>query len=183
MRKSLDRLYAVSGGIAALSLVVIMLIVFGQVVLNIVGFVQQKITGESHDWLIPSYAAFSGYALGFATFLSLGLGVRRASHIRVTLIEGNLHPKVRRWTLTVVSFLGVLMGGLFSWSLGQLSYESWLWGDTASGLIRLPLWIPQAVLAVGAVVFWIATIDTFIEMLRDKQSSALRVSDPAEEGM
>ncbi|WP_269901759.1 TRAP transporter small permease [Paenalcaligenes faecalis] len=183
MRKSLDKLYAVSGAIAALSLVLIVIIVFGQVVLNFIDFIAQKVVGKSYGLLIPSYASFSGYALGFATFLSLGLGIRRAAHIRVTLIEGTLNPRVRRWTLTIVALLGVLMGGLFSWSLGQLSYESWLWGDTATGLIRVPLWIPQSVLTIGSIIFWIATIDTFIEMLRDQQSSALRAVDPVEEGM
>lgn len=183
MRNSLDKLYRISGALAALSLFMIMAIVFGQVVLNIIDFVAQKTAGKSFGFLIPSYASFSGYALGFATFLSLGFGVRKAAHIRVTLVESTLNPKARRWTLTLVSLIGVVMGAMFSWSLGQLTYDSWMWGDTASGLIRVPLWIPQSVLTVGAIIFWIATIDTFIEMLRYQQSPALRATSPIEEGM
>lgn len=183
MRKSLDMLYRVSGFFAAFSLFAIMLIVFGQVVLNILDFVSLRLFNKSYGFLIPSYASFSGYALGFATFLALGLGFRHSAHIRVTLVESMLHPLARRWSLTVVALLGVGIGVLFTWALGQQSYQSWLWGDTASGLVRVPIWAPQSVLALGALVFTIAALDTLVEMLRDGHSSALRVSDPTKEGM
>lgn len=181
MRNSLDQLYRFSGGLAAFSLVMIMVIVFGQVLLNVIDFIALKLFNKSYGFLIPSYALFSGYALGFATFLSLGLGLRKAAHIRVTLVESTLSPTLRRYNLTLVAFLGVLMGLLFTYSLGQLSYDSWRWGDTASGLIRVPLWIPQSGLALGSLIFSIAALDTFIEMLRLGQSPALHVTDPLKE--
>lgn len=181
MRNSLDQLYRFSGFLAAVSLLAIMVIVFGQVVLNIIDFVSLKFFNKSYGLLIPSYASFSGYALGFTTFLALGIGFRHAAHIRVTLVESMLTPFAQRWTLTLVSLLGVLMGGLFTWGLGQVSYESWLWGDTASGLVRVPIWIPQSVLTLGALIFTIASLDTLIEMLRDGYSPALRVMDPTKE--
>lgn len=183
MRKSLDGLYRFSGFLAAGSLLAIMVIVFAQVALNVLDFFSLKLLNKSYGFLIPSYASFSGYALGFSTFLALGVGFRRAAHIRVTLIESMLKPSAQRWTLTLVALLGVLMGCLFTWGLGQVTYESWLWGDTASGLIRVPIWIPQSVLTVGALIFTIASLDTLVEMLRDGYSSALRVVEPAEEEM
>lgn len=183
MRKNLDRLYKFSGFLAAVSLLAIMAIVFAQVVLNILDFISIKLLNKSYGFLIPSYASFSGYALGFSTFLALGLGFRHAAHIRVTLVESMLKPAAQRWTLSLVALLGVLMGCLFTWGLGQVSYESWLWGDTASGLIRVPIWIPQSVLTVGALIFTIAALDTLIEMLRDGHSSALKVIEPTKEQM
>lgn len=183
MRKSLDRLYAVSGAVAAFSLCMIMLIVFGQVVLNTIDFIALHTVGKSMGLLIPSYAQFSGYALGFTTFLSLGLGFRKAAHIRVTLIEAALNPKARRVSLTVVAVLGVALAGLISYSLVELAWQSWQWGDTASGLVRVPLWVPQSVMALGAVIFLIAAIDTLVDMVRYKQSTALRGIDPVEEAM
>lgn len=183
MRKSLDRLYELSGAVAALSLFMIMLIVFGQVMLNTIDFIALHLIGKSYGFLIPSYAQFSGYALGFTTFLSLGLGFRKAAHIRVTLIETALKPAARRYTLTVVAFVGALLGALISYSLVDLAWQSWMWGDTATGLVRLPLWIPQSVLALGAIIFFISALDTLVDMLRYKQSAALRAIDPIEEVM
>lgn len=183
MRKSLNMLYGLTGAIAAFSMFMIVLLVFGQVVLNTIDFLALHVFGKNFGLLIPSYAQFSGYALGFTTFLSLAYGFRKAAHIRVTLVEAALNPKARKLSLTLVAAVGVMLAGLISFSLIELAWQSWMWGDTASGLVRLPLWIPQSVLAFGAVVFFIAAIDTLVDMLRYKQSEALRAIDPVEEAM
>ncbi|MDP4360896.1 hypothetical protein QR510_30150, partial [Escherichia coli] len=81
-----------------LSLLMIMVVVFGQVMLNTIDFVALSLFGKSYGFLIPSYALFSGYALGFATFLSLGLGLRRTVHIRVTLVENTFSLRGRRYS-------------------------------------------------------------------------------------
>lgn len=183
MRIFLDTVYRISGGLAAISLVGITIIVFGQVVLNIIDYVSLMLFDTSYSLLIPSYALLSGYALAFATFLSLGLGFRRAAHIRVTLIESRLPPPARRSTLTIIAIIGVLIGILFTYSLGQLAYQSFQWGDRASGLLRIPLWIPQAVLCFGTLMFLIAALDTLVELLRCGDSEAMRIDSPAEESL
>ncbi|MGB6103324.1 MAG: TRAP transporter small permease [Pusillimonas sp.] len=183
MRNVLDGLYRVSGGFAALSLAGIAVIVFGQVVFNIIDYLALTFFNTSFGLLIPSYALLSGYALGFATFMSLGLGMRKAAHIRVTLVETRLPQPAQRFTLTLVALTGVLMAALFTYSLGELAYQSLMWGDRASGLLRVPLWIPQSVLCLGAAVFLVAAIDTLIEVLRQGHSDALRPDSPAEESL
>lgn len=172
MRKFLDGLYRFSGALAALSLVCIMLIVLGQVLLNIIDYIALNVFNTSFGLLIPSYSLFSGYALGFATFLALGLGIRRAAHIRVTLLESRLHGASRRVNLTLVSLIGVLISGLFVFSLAELAMQSYEWGDRASGLVRVPLWIPQTVLLAGSVVFFVATLHTLFDMLVAGKSPA-----------
>jgi hypothetical protein len=48
--------------------------------------------------------------------------------------------------------------------LGNFVYESWLFGDRGQGLLPLPLWIPQAPVALGALVLSIALIDEWIRV-------------------
>jgi len=179
MKQALELLYRFSGGLAACSLLAIALIVFTQVVFNLIDFiVGWLVGGGSLGLLIPSYAQFAGYALGFATFLSLGLGFRRAAHIRVTLIESRLPKALRRSTLILVSATGMAIAGLMAWSFGHLAWESWQWGDRASGLIRTPLWVPQVVMLFGIAVFFISSLHTFAEMILTGRSDAL-VEDAA----
>ncbi|KAA0891206.1 TRAP transporter small permease [Pusillimonas sp. ANT_WB101] len=173
MRKTLDSLYMVSGGLAAASVVCIAVLVFGQVVFNIIDFVSLRLFERSFGLLIPSYAVLAGYALAFATFLSLALGLRKAVHIRVTLLESRLPTPVRRVTLILVATLGVVLGGMFTYSLAILTYQSYQWGDQGVGLLKIPLWIPQTVILVGVIVFLIAAIDTLIDICRDGTSTAL----------
>lgn len=178
MKHALELLYRLSGGLAACSLLAIALIVFTQVAFNLIDFVASWLFGTSLGLLIPSYAQLAGYALGFSTFLSLGLGFRQAAHIRVTLIEGRLPKALQRTTLTLVSAAGSIIAGFIAWSFAHLTWESWLWGDRASGLVRTPIWIPQAVMLFGILVFFIATLHTFFEMLYAGRSDAL-VQDTA----
>ena len=181
MRKYLDLLYRVSGGLAAASLVAITVLVALQVLFNVIDYVAIRLFGVSFGLLIPSYAALAGYALAFATFLSLGLGLRRAVHIRVTLLESQLPKPVRRLTLIVVALLGVVMGGIFVYSLAITTYQSYVWGDQGTGMLSVPLWIPKFVMCIGVLVFFIAALDTFIEICRLGKSPALREIDPTED--
>lgn len=182
MRRALDRLYSVSGGLAAVSLASICVLVFGQVALNMLDHAATRLLGRSFGLLIPSYASLAGYALAFATFLSLGFGLRRAVHIRITLLESRLPRLARRSTLTLVALLGVVLAAILAWSFATLAWQSYTWGDRDTGLLRIPLWIPQTVLLIGAVVFLVAAIDTLVEILRRGDSSALAAqADPLAE--
>lgn len=181
MRKTLDTLYLAAGWGAAGSLVGIVIVVFGQVLLNIIDFVAMHLFDTSFGLLIPSYTALAGYALAFATFLSLGLGLRKAAHIRVTLLEVRLPQPVQRINLTIITLIAVGAGALFTYSLGQVAYQSYQWGDRGTGLLQEPLWIPQLVMCLGAAVFLIAAIDTFFEVLRRGHSDALAADNHAEE--
>ncbi len=60
MRKLLDTVYRISGGLAAVSLLGITVIVFGQVLLNLIDYVAMSVFGRSYSLLIPSYALLSG---------------------------------------------------------------------------------------------------------------------------
>ena len=54
MRKSLDLLYKLSGAGAALSLLVIVLILFGQVTFNMIDYVAHALFNQRFGLLIPS---------------------------------------------------------------------------------------------------------------------------------
>jgi len=183
MRNALDTLYKASAALAAFALIAIAAIVFAQVGLNLIDSLSTALFGAQMTLLIPSYALFSGYALGWATFLSLGYGFRQAVHIRVTILEGRLPLAARRLTLTLVSILGAVAAGFMAWHFAHLTYESWLWGDKASGLIKLPLWIPQIGMSAGLVIFFISCLDTMVEMLRFGRSDALKLDTTIEDAV
>ena len=134
MRQALDTLYKSSAALASIALIAICTIVFAQVALNMLDSLAATLFGIQMTILIPSYSLFSGYALGWATFLSLGYGFRKAVHIRVTLLEGRLNVGVRRYTLTLVALVGAVTSAFMAWHFSLLTHESWLWGDKASGL-------------------------------------------------
>ncbi|NDR56252.1 TRAP transporter small permease [Aliiruegeria sabulilitoris] len=164
MRRVLDTLYTAAGGLAALSILAICLLVSAQVGLNILA----RIGGPALSYTIPSYADFAGFALAAASFLAMAYTLRAGAHIRVNLLVSRL-PKGGQWVAEMVSLaLGAAMVGYATWFSVQLLLESLHYGDTSPGIIAVPLWIPQLTMVTGLVLLTVALLDTLVQSVRNR---------------
>ncbi len=166
LRKGLDRLYLASGWLAAASIMVIFLLVLCQVCLNAVDRLSGLLTGSAIGLTIPSYADFTGFFLAAASFLALAYTLRTGGHIRVTLILTRLNEKLRHifeiWSLLFCSTVAVY----FTCYTFLLIRESYTYNDLSSGMIAVPIWIPQSTMLIGLIVLSIALIDELISVIR-----------------
>ncbi|MGB7261497.1 MAG: TRAP transporter small permease [Albidovulum sp.] len=162
MRRVLDRIYMISGGAAAAAILAICLLVTAQVCLNILA----RIGGPELSFTIPSYADFAGYFLATASFLALADALRSGSHIRVNLLIQRLSSPIR-WALELLTLtVGGAMSAYASFFAAGLVGESWRYGDKSTGIIAIPLWIPQAAMVAGLCLLTLAFVDTLVESLR-----------------
>ncbi len=154
MRRLLDGLYATSAALAALCLVFICAVILAQSIGRLLGIV------------VPSAGEFAGYAVATSTFLALAPTFRAGGHIRVTLCLHALPARLQRplEILAVAITLGLV--SYLAWYLGHMTHRSIKLGDVSPGLILLPLWIPQAIMTIGAATFVICLLETLISMLR-----------------
>ena len=97
MRRALDTLYRLSGGLAAVFLAAICGIVIAQVSANIIDTVSLAVLGEPVGLVVSSYAEFTGFFLVAASFLAMANTLHAGSHIRVSLLIRGLGPGPRRW--------------------------------------------------------------------------------------
>jgi TRAP-type C4-dicarboxylate transport system permease small subunit len=159
MLRLLDALYRVAGWIAAASIVLITVLVSAQVSLNIVA----RIGGPDWSFTIPSYADFAGYFLATATFMALAHTLREGGHIRVNLVVQTLPPGLR-WVLEMAALaLGVLVAGTATWFCIGLVGESLRYGDMSTGIVAVPLWIPQLPMVAGLALLTVALLHTLAE--------------------
>lgn len=165
MRRLLDTLYTISGGLAALSILAICLLVSAQVGLNILA----RLGGPSLSFTIPSYADFAGYLLAAASFLALAPTFRHGTHIRVNLVISRLGARVS-WALELftLAVAGCAMG-YATWYAASLMKESHHYGDKSTGMIAVPIWIPQVVMVMGLGLLTLAILDRLVESLRARQ--------------
>jgi TRAP-type C4-dicarboxylate transport system permease small subunit len=162
MRRLLDRVYLISGGLAAAAILAICLLVAAQVSLNILA----RIGGPALSFTIPSYADFAGYLLAAASFLALAHTLRSGVHIRVNLVIQRL-PGGARWGFEIATLaIGAALAAYAAWFTGGLTAESWHYGDKSTGIVAIPLWIPQSVMVTGLVLLTVAFLDTLVESLR-----------------
>jgi TRAP-type C4-dicarboxylate transport system permease small subunit len=162
MRKLLDRFYFGCGIVSCISIVFIVTVVALQVFLNVIDAAMALMGAPGLGLMIPSYA----------TFLALAPAIRNGAHIRVTLIQERLPKPVQRVLFVLIALAGTLVGALMTWALFTMAYESWEFNDMSTGLVAIPLWIPQSVLCFGSFALFVACADLFVELLRFRRSSA-----------
>ncbi|CAG36087.1 TRAP transporter small permease [Desulfotalea psychrophila] len=162
IRNTLDSLYKGAGWLAALFLSAICLLVVCQVVFNVVDRLSTLITGTAIGLTIPSYSDFTGFFLAAASFLALTYTMRSGHHIRVTLIRSNLPHWMQEilegWCLLFAS----ATSAYFTYYTANLVYESYIYHDLSSGMIAIPIWIPQASMLIGLALLTISLSDDLL---------------------
>lgn len=167
MRNFLDRLYAISGAISAGLIALICILVTSQVVLNLVA----KIGGASISYTIPSYADFAGYFLAASSFLALAYTFMRGGHIRVTLLFNALGDGVTRLFAEIFSLIVCTATMIFAtYYMALLVEQSYRFGDKSTGIISIPIWLPQLSVLIGLAIFSIALIDVLLQTIRARTS-------------
>ena len=124
--------------------------------------------GANLSYTIPSYADFSGFFLAAASFMALAYTMRSGGHIRVGLVVQHL-PERWRWIaeLTTLTFASLFSAFATYYALNLLG-DSWRFGDKSTGLVAIPIWLPQCFMVAGLGLLTIAFIDTLVESLRAK---------------
>ena len=181
MRKALDRLYDLSGALAAAFLVAIFVIVLLQVGANLLDFGISAATGTPKGLVVPSYAEIAGFFLAAASFLALAHTFRAGAHIRVSLVL-QVMPKGARKAADLLSCsLGAAMSGYFAYYTWNLVAESIEFGDLSPGIVPIPLWIPQTAMAIGISIFTVSMIDTTLRVLANGHDPACDTQGPGGE--
>lgn len=159
LRKILNNLYKVSGYLSAFFLITICLLVIVQVGFNSIDRISTLITGSAIGLTIPSYADFTGFFLAASSFLALAYTMRAGSHIRVTLIFSNLPFALQKFMEGACLLLASVITVYFAYYTGYLVYESFTYNDLSSGMIAIPIWIPQSTMFLGLAILAISLID------------------------
>ncbi len=154
MRRLLDSLYLAAAVLAGICLVAMTLLILAQVV------------GRWFDILVPSTEDFSGFLLAAASFLALPHALREGAHIRVTLVISRLGGLSRRVSEGLVLLCALPLSAYIAWALGYMVWESWQFEELTQGYVPVPLWLPQAPVALGALLLTVALCDELLALWR-----------------
>ena len=154
MRKILDRLYLAAGGLAALCILTICVLMIGQSILREFG-VRTGATNDVVAWLCAA-----------AAFLAMAHAFKHGDFVRVTLLLEKLSAPVRRAMEIISLAIACFAIGYLAWWATRFAWESYQFNDMANGLLAIPLWIPQTSFVAGAWLFFIAVLDEMVIVLR-----------------
>lgn len=165
MRALLNGLYRASAAGAALCLCVIaglvLVQVFGRILDGTLRLLNMPIAGIT----VPSLNEIAGFLFVAATFLALASTLRKADHIRVSMLIKAVSPGVRRMLEGLVLAVGTMLATYAAYHGVLQVVDSIQFSAVSFGVIPIPLWIPQTALAVGLVVFAIAMADELVTVL------------------
>jgi len=153
-------------------MVAIFLVVVAQVSANIIDFGIRSVTGESVGLVIPSYAEIAGFFLAAASFFALPYALRNGAHIRVTLVLMHMPQRVQTLAAVLTCLICAIVSAYFSYYCWELIFESYEYGDLSSGLVAIPLWIPQLPLGIGSALLAVSLADSAFRALSNPKDPA-----------
>jgi TRAP-type mannitol/chloroaromatic compound transport system permease small subunit len=162
MRNFLDRLYSVSLGFAAFSLLVIAALVSVQIAGRIADAAMGLVGLAPYNLTILSLSEIAGYLLAGASFLALAGTLKAGIHVRMTMVIDNLGTTARRIVDLAGLALGAVFSGYMTWHVAQLVRDSWTFGEVSGGVVAVQLAYPQAVVAIGLLILTVAFIDELV---------------------
>lgn len=158
IRKTLDNLYLWCGYLAAFFLVMIAVAIIIQVVGRIF-------------LLAFDFTRLSGFFLAAATFLALPHTLKRGGHVRVELALSYLAGTKRATLESACCILSACVVGYIAYEVLIMAYISWSQNDVTTGMMALPLWMPQSCMALGLGLLAIALIDELVTVLAGRTPS------------
>ncbi len=157
MLATLNKLYAAGAILAAICMVLIALLTLAQILGRLLGLV------------VLDAGDFAGYAMAGSIFFALAHTLRTGGHIRVNLLLIRLPQRLKHaaevWCLGVA----IILSGMFAVFSAKMVIDSYTFNDVSTGMVPIPLWIPQLTMPLGATLFLIALLHEFVLVLRGEE--------------
>ncbi|MGJ7491793.1 TRAP transporter small permease [Variovorax sp. ZT4R33] len=162
MRRFLDRLYDGAGALGALCvfLIFVLMIVAG--------------VGRQVNWHVSGLNDVVAWLCAAAAFLAMAHAFRHGDFVRVTLLLDSVGPKLRRILDVVCLLIASVSVAYLTYAATSFTWESYEFAEMATGLVVIPIWIPQATFVVGCWLLLIAMVDELVGVVRGEKPSYQR---------
>ena len=148
--KNLNKIYILSGYIAAAFLILVAVFILIGISSRIFGF------------YIRGLAEYSGYCMASASFFALAYTFIEGGHIRITLFLEKLSASnkwlTEIWCLSIASFFS----GYLAFYFVKMLIISYKFQERSEGADEILIWIPQLSVAIGSIIFFISVLHHFI---------------------
>lgn len=145
--RGIDRLGRIDGWIGSLCLASLTFLMILEVLVRTLSNIIPAVPAG-----IPVAWEYSSYLMAVAFTFGAAMTLRAGGHIRVTILIGSLNIGVVRWIEFVLAVVGALFVGFLACAMTEFTWEAFVHNRT-SEISGTPLWIPQAPIAFGLLLF------------------------------
>jgi TRAP-type C4-dicarboxylate transport system permease small subunit len=159
LRRFLDALYLGAGYVAAGCILLIMVLMIAQSILR----EMHVRTGAVNDVVAWLCAA--------AAFFAMAHAFKHGDFVRVTLLLEKVSPAAQRRFETGSLAIAAVAVGYLAWWANRFTWDSFVFDETAQGMLPIKMWIPQSSFALGAILLFVAVVDELVVVLRGGRPS------------
>jgi TRAP-type C4-dicarboxylate transport system permease small subunit len=149
----LDGLYLAAGWLAGLFLIAIL------------GLMMALSIGREIGINVKSGDDLTAWCMASMAFLGLAHTFKSGEMIRVGLLTDKLTGKAKYVAELFSLVMAAVIIGYFAWQVVLMTYTSYVIDDMSTGVLVIPLWIPQTGFAAGLVILFIAVVDELVHVL------------------
>lgn len=131
---------------------------------------------------IGGVSEMAAFLLVGASFLGTAYTFTHHAHIRMSLLIQRLPAAARAFSETFCLVVAVALNLLLCWSLWALIEESLTYNDVSSGMLAIPLWVPQLVLLLGMTLMSLALLEALWATARTAFTAPASYQPPDEDG-
>ncbi|OHV79527.1 hypothetical protein LCM4579_02915 [Ensifer sp. LCM 4579] len=154
-----DALSLAAAFIAVLCMIAMTLLVLAEIVLASLSKGIPWLPSSTHiGW------EYSGYLMGACFLLGAGMTFRAGLQIRVEALLRAGKGRFARLFEVASAFVGVAVSIFLAFALVNFALRTWGFGEVSQDSLT-PLWIPQAVLALGAIIMALQMVVRLIASL------------------
>jgi len=167
--RALDRIADGLGTVAAAAAAVILAAVSAHILLEI--FLRNVFDSSTYavDELV-------GFGVGAMTILAMAQTFRRGEMIRVHILLARLSEGPRRATEVICSLLALIPVALTARAFVTSTLRNLREGSVSTGLLEVPLWIPEAIFAFGLLLLAFQLV-TYAARLMVESAAPIFASD------
>ncbi|RZL58350.1 MAG: TRAP transporter small permease subunit [Variovorax sp.] len=162
MRRFLDRLYDTAGALGAfcIFLIFVLMIVAG--------------VGRQMNWHVSGLNDVVAWLCAAAAFLAMAHAFRHGDFVRVTLLLDAVPLGLRRVMDVICLLIASVSVAYLTYAATSFTWESYEFAEMATGLVVIPIWIPQATFVIGCWLLLIAMVDELVGVVRGEKPSYQR---------
>lgn len=153
MRRILNGMFDAAGALAAFFVFAIFVVMIGTSMFRVVG------------WRTGGFEDIVSWMTAAAAFFGMAHTFKHGDFVRVGLLLESLPAGARRGFEILSLIIGALFTGYLAWAVSNYVLESFRFQEMGTGLIALPLWIPQLSIVIGAILFFLAMLDELVCVL------------------
>ena len=159
LNKNLNKVYKFSGYVAALFLILVAV------------FILIGISSRIFNFYIRGLSEYSGYCMAAASFFALSYTFVEGGHIRITLflekISGTKKKYLEIWCLSVTGFFS----GYLAYFFLKMLIISYKFQERSEGADEILIWIPQASVSLGSIIFFVCVLHQLILKIFSKKNA------------